>query len=129
MSQSKILIDIPSGSTIDESFLVNAGHPVVVCHGPDHEECPLLNQGECGMAESAHGIVFMLDLEKREHREILEQYRSMLKEDLPIGVVVKDREQANDHAGLLSGLRVWDKAPVAGDLDALVAEVEAADEG
>lgn len=129
MVQSNILIDIPEGSEINEQFLRNLGHPVVVCHGPAHDDCPLVITGHCPMAEEAHGIVFMLDLDRPHHQEILERYRTVLREDVPIGVVVKDRQQAYEHSDLLVGLRVWDHLPAAGDLDALAAEVEAADRG
>ncbi len=129
MVQSTILIDIPDGQEVDEQFLRDTGHPVVVCHGPTGDDCPIVTTGHCPLAEEAHGIVFMLDLERPHHRDILEQYRTVLREDLPIGVVVRDREQAYQYADLLVGLRVWDHLPAAGDLDALAAEVEAADMG
>ena len=127
MVESKILIDIPRGTEINQQFLEDCGHAVLVCHGPDHDDCPLVTEGSCRMAEEAHGIVFMLDPDRPHHLEILERYRTMLKEDVPIGVVVKSMEQAANHSDLLTGLRVWDHEPAAGDLDALVAEVEAAD--
>lgn len=129
MSGSNILFDAPDGVPIDRSFLESLGHPVTVCHGPGEHSCPILSGESCPMAEEAHGIVFMLDLDRSEHRAILEKYKGILREDLPIGVVVRDGPQAVEHADLLSGLRVWDHAPVAGDLDALVAETEAADRG
>jgi hypothetical protein len=45
---------------------------------------------------------------------------------VPIWVVASSR-QAQDYAQLLTGLKVLDHAPAAGDLDGLAAEVEAAD--
>jgi len=127
MSFSTILIDAPDGSSVDLGFLESLGHPVVVCHGPGEHACPIVETGHCTMAEQAHGIVFMLDLDRSEHREILGRYRELLREDLPIGVVVSDRGQASRYADLLEGLRVWDHTPAAGDLDALAAEVESED--
>ena len=127
MTLSKILIDVPEGTEINEQFLKDSGHPVVICHGPQSDDCPLVVRGECHMAEEAHGIVFMLDLERPHHRDILDRYRTILRDDLPIGVVVKDREQASKYAALLKGLRIWDHAPAAGDLDALAARVEASE--
>jgi hypothetical protein len=41
--------------------------------------------------------------------------------------VVTRPGQAAKHPDLLTGLKVWDHVPVAGDLDGLVAEVDAAD--
>lgn len=127
MPFSTILIDAPDGSSVDLGFLEHLGHPVLVCHGPEGSACPITETGHCTMAEQAHGIVFMLDLDRPQHREILSRYRQVLREDLPIGVVVSDPAQAAEHADLLAGFRVWDHAPAAGDLDALAAEVEAED--
>lgn len=127
MSGSSILFDAPDGTPIDRSFLESLGHPVVVCHGPGENSCPMLSGEACPLADEAHGIVFMLDLERSEHRAVLDRYKRVLRHDVPIAVVVRDRSQAGEHAGLLAGLRVWDHQPVAGDLDALIAETDAAD--
>ena len=127
MPFSTILIDAPDGSSVDLGFLESLGHPVLVCHGPEGSPCPLVETGHCTMAEQAHGIVFMLDLDREQHREILGRYRELLRPDLPIGVVVSDRDQAAKYADILEGFRVWDHTPAAGDLDALAAEVEAED--
>lgn len=125
MAFSTILIDAPDGTSVDLGFLENLGHPVLVCHGPEGAPCPMLDTGHCSMAEAAHGIVFMLDLERPQHREILKRYKTLLRPDLPIGVVVSDASQATKYADLLEGFRVWDHTPAPGDLDAIAAEVEA----
>lgn len=123
-----ILIDCPESIKLDARFLEDLGHRVNVCHGPEGSSCPILVGDHCDMAAEASGIVFVLDLDQPEHREILDKYRCVLRPDLPIGVVVKDRDQAEEHVDLLGGLRVWDHLPAAGDLDALAAEVEAIDD-
>jgi hypothetical protein len=128
-SGSYVLFDIPEGdSPVDSGFLVRLGHPVEVCHGPGGERvCPLVAGKGCPLAENAHGIVFELDLERPAHRAILRKYKDSLREDMPIRVVVRPGQEEK-HAALLKGVRVWTHTPVAGDLDALAAEVEAADD-
>lgn len=71
--------------------------------------------------------MFELDLDRPQHRAILARYKDSLRSDLPIRVVVQP-DQATKYAELLKGLKVLDHIPVAGDLDALAAEVEAADQ-
>jgi hypothetical protein len=119
-----ILIDIVDESGVD---VTASGHPVLVCHGPgDAHVCPMLEGSPCGLAEDAHGVVFALDLDKEHHRRILEAYKSRLREDVPIAVSIRP-DQAAKYPELLTGIRVWTHLPAAGDLDALAAEVEAAD--
>ncbi len=125
--RSYVLFDVPSGSEpVDSEFLVRLGHPIEVCHGAGEGACPLVEGKGCPLAENAHGIVFELDLARPEHREILEKYKSDLDPDTPIRVAVKPGQE-HEYAPLLHGIRVWTHEPVAGDLDALAAEVEAAD--
>jgi hypothetical protein len=126
-SESYILFDIPTGETpLDAKFLESLGHPVEVCHGPGDGVCPLVKGTGCPLAERAHGIVFELDLDLPKHRAILRKYKSFLPEDTPIRVAVKPGQEST-YAELLRGLKVWAHTPVAGDLDAIAAEVEAAD--
>lgn len=128
MVDSYVLFDIPNGnSPRDKHFLEQLGHRVMVCPGPASGTlCPILSGEGCELAANAHGIVFELDLERPQHRSIVRKYKSSLKSDLPIWVVVPSA-QAIEYADLLKGIRVLDHAPVAGDLDAFAAEVEAAD--
>ncbi len=128
MSEDYILFDIPEGEQpIDQEFLERLGHRVMVCHGPKTGQlCPLLSRVGCPLAEGAHGIVFELDLDRPQHRAILDRYKDSLRSDLPIRVVVRPG-QLTEYAELLEGLKVLDHVPVAGDLDALAAEVEASD--
>lgn len=122
-----ILFDIPEGTEpVDHEFLERLGHPVLVCHGPRPGKlCPILSGQGCPLAEGADGIVFELDLDRPQHRAILRRYKETLRDDVPIHVVVRDG-QDQIYPELLRGLKVWTHVPVAGDLDALAAEVEAA---
>lgn len=122
-----ILFDIPEGSEpVDREFLEQLGHPVLVCHGPQPGKlCPILSGQGCPLAEDADGIVFELDLDRPQHRAILRRYKESLRSDLPIHVVVRPGQEI-EHSELLHGLKVWTHVPVAGDLDALAAQVEAA---
>lgn len=124
--QSVILVDIAEAQEIDVGFLENLGHPVVVCHGPRDRTCPILSGEGCPKAENAHGIVFALDLDRPQHRAILERYKRLLREDVPIRVVATP-EQATRYASVLRGVQVWLHEPGTGDLDGFAAEVEAAD--
>jgi hypothetical protein len=128
MSEDYILFDVPPGEEVlDKEFLEQLGHRVMECNGPQPGFlCPILSGEGCPLAEAAHGIVFEFDLDRPQHRAILRKYKSSLREDMPIRVVVSP-DQAIKYASLLSGLRVWSHAPVAGDLDALAAEVEASE--
>jgi hypothetical protein len=128
MGDSYILFDIPGGGRpIDQDFLEGLGHRVMVCPGPEEGTiCPILSGEGCPLAESAHGIVFELDLDRPQHRDILRRYKESLREDVPIRVVVEPG-QAERYSDLVHGLKLVSHVPVAGDLDALAAEVDAAD--
>lgn len=124
---SVILADLPEGATFDVGFLEDLGHPVVVCHGPGPGRlCPILAGEACPKAEAAHGVVFALNLERPQHRKILERYKEVLSEGVPISVVT-DPEMAQRYHGLLRDVGVWTSSPGNADLDGLAAEVEAAD--
>lgn len=122
-----VLLDVMTGEgDFDRSILERLGHPVTECPGPGDELCPLLSGAGCPMFEAAHGIVFELDLDRPQHRDILQRYRALARPDLPIGVVVR-AGQRDRYADLLSQFQVWDHAPSVADLDGFAAEVEAAD--
>lgn len=126
--ESVILVDIPGGETTDVAFLENLGHTVIVCHGPKPQTlCPILSGAGCPLAESAHGVVFLLDLDRPQHRAILQKYKQVLRDDVPIRVRVTF-EQAEQYRDLLKGIQVWSDMPATGDLDGFSAEVEAADQ-
>lgn len=125
---SMILVDIPDGETTDTAFLEGLGHKVMICHGPEPQTlCPILSGAGCSLAESAHGIVFLLDLDRPQHRAILKKYKEMLRDDIPLRARVS-REQAIEYGDLLKGIQVWTDTPATGDLDGFAAEVEAADQ-
>lgn len=122
-----ILFDVPNGAEpIGERFLEQLGHHVEVCHGPAPKQlCPILKGDGCPLAAGATGIVFELDLDRPQHRAILAEYKESLRSDLPIRVAVRPGQETQ-YRELLRGLKVWSHVPVAGDLDGLAAEVEAA---
>jgi len=128
-AQGVVLLDVSpgTGEAFEKSFLERVGHPTLVCHGP-HEGtlCPLLAGEGCGEFEAAHGIVFELDLDRPQHRAIVEKYRKLGRDGMPIRVVASP-EQVEQHRELLAGFQVWTHAPTAADLDGFAAEVEAAD--
>jgi hypothetical protein len=121
-----ILFDIPEGTDpADRRFLEQLGHRVMVCPGPAPGAlCPILTGEGCELAEKADGIVFELDLDRPQHRAILTRYKDSLRSDVPIRVVVHPG-QVEKYPDVVQGLKVLTHAPVAGDLDALAAEVEA----
>lgn len=124
-----ILVDIGNDETgeFESSFLERLGHPVVTCHGPAQGTvCPLLAGDGCSKFDEAHGIVFELDLDRPQHRAIVERYRLLAGGDLPIKVLVA-ADQAERYRELLADLEVWTRQPTAADLDGFAAEVEAAD--
>jgi hypothetical protein len=124
-----VLLDISPGSegTFERAFLEKVGHPAVVCHGP-HEGvlCPRLSGAGCDKFDDAHGIVFELDLDRPQHRAIVDRYRQLGRDDLPIRVVTTP-EQAERYRDLLTDIEVWTHPPTAADLDGFAAQVEAAD--
>ena len=124
-----VLLDVSpgSGEEFEQSFLEKVGHPAMICHGPHEGElCPLLAGKGCAKFESAHGIVFELDLDVPQHRAILKRYEKLGSEDLPIRVVAT-AEQAERYRDALADVEVWTHEPTAADLDGFAAEVEAAD--
>ena len=124
-----VLLDVTPGEAgaFDASFLERTGHPVLVCHGPNVAQiCPLLGGGGCPKFEAAHGIVFELDLDRPQHRAIVDRYRRLGRDDLPIRVVVRPG-QADRYADLLSEVEVWTHEPTVADLDGFAAEVETVD--
>ena len=128
-SQGPILVDVGAGDSgeFEASFLEKVGHPVVLCHGPDEGSlCPLLAGQGCAKFDEAHGIVFELDLDRPQHRAIVEKYRALAGAELPIKVVVQ-AEQMERYVDLLVDLEVWTRRPTVADLDGFAAEVEAAD--
>jgi hypothetical protein len=123
-----ILLDVSPGDAeaFDVSFLERNGHPVLVCHGPGTKLCPLLGGEGCSKFDAAHGIVFQLDLDRPQHRDIVRRYRALTRPDLPIRVVVGPG-QAEHYRDLLSEVEVWTHEPSVAELDGFASSVEAAD--
>lgn len=121
-----ILIDIGEGASadFDQRFLERNGHAVVVCHGPDHGAlCPILTATGCQSVSDAHGIIFVLDLDRPQHRAILARYRDVVRPEVPIRAAVRPG-QREQYADLLDRVEVWEHEPTAADLDGFAAEVE-----
>jgi len=127
MDVEGLILDVtPADGQFDRDFLEKLGHPVLVCHGPEMGHlCPILKDG-CEMVNSAHGVVFQLDLERPQHRAILKRYQEVVADDIPIVAVVREGQKAQ-FGGLLTGVQVWESEPTASELDGFAAEVEAAD--
>ena len=123
-----VLLDVLAGQGgFDRSILERLGHPVVTCAGPEVTAlCPLLGGEGCPKFEQAHGIVFELDLDRPQHRAIVDRYRKLARDDVPIRVVVSPDQQRR-FADLLSAVQVWDHEPTVADLDGFAAQVEATD--
>ena len=64
--------------------------------------------------------------QERAFEAIVERYRDLAGEDLPIRVVCTP-DQAARFADLLAGVEVWEHDPTVADLDGFAAEVEAVD--
>ena len=124
-----ILIDVTPGvgEAFDRSFLERTGHEVVVCHGPEHGAvCPLLTGTACEKVDGAHGIVFALDLDRPQHRAVLQRYHEVTRPEIPIRAVVRPG-QRTQYAELLEPFEVWEHEPTVADLDGFAAGVEAVD--
>lgn len=123
-----VLLDVSGdAAAFDRSILERMEHEAVVCAGPPHGAlCPLLAGEGCDKFERAHGILFALDLDRAQHRAILEAYRALADKDLPIRVVARP-EQVERFAELLEPFEVLTHEPTVADLDGFAARVEAAD--
>ncbi len=123
-----ILLDVSAGGgEFDRDILERIGHPVKVCHGPDHGFlCPLLSGAGCEEFSAAHGVIFELDLDRKQHRAIVRRYRELARPEVPIRVVAT-AEQARRYAEDLVGVEVLTHESSVADLDGFAAEVEAAD--
>ena len=127
-NEGLILLDVASGSDeFDRDLLERLGHPVRVCHGPDHGTlCPLLSGAGCDAFAEAHGVMFELDLDRPQHRAILKRYRDLARPEVPIRAIVR-ADQADRYASILDGIEVISKQPTVAELDGFASEVEAAD--
>jgi hypothetical protein len=126
-----MILDVTPGDyeEFERHLLEGMGHHVEVCRGPDgqHGTCPVLEGEPCSKIDQAHGVVFKLDLERENHRQILERYKRILPDGAPIAVAVRPG-QDESHRELLDGVFVWNHQPTAADLDGFASLVEAADD-
>lgn len=108
----------------DQEFLGRMEIPMLRCTGPHGPgKCPILRGQPCGKIQKADGILFQLDLDREDHREILRLYIEML--DVPIRAVVSE-EQQQRYAELLKDVEVVTPPVGPSMLDAFAAEVESA---
>ena len=124
-----VLLDVGPGEDgeFDRSILERLGHPVTVCRGPDVGTlCPILGGSGCEHFDAAHGVVFALDLDRAQHREILRTYATSRREDLPVRVVCSVAQAAH-YEELLRDVEVWEHEPTVAELDGFASAVEAAD--
>jgi hypothetical protein len=124
-----ILIDAPDDDNraFDTDLFERWGHSVEVCAGPAADElCPLLGGRGCSKYDAAHGIIVKLDLDREQHRAIVERYRELGPYDLPIRILCTP-EQARFYSPWLMDFEVWDHEPTTADLEGFAAEVESVD--
>lgn len=127
-SRRGLVLDVTAlDATPDKDFLERLDHPVLVCHGPDWgHACPILKDG-CDMVDAAHGVIFQLDLDRPQHRTILERYQRVLDDEVPIVAVIKPGQE-EQYADLLKGVEVWVDRPTIAQLDGFAARIEAVDD-
>ncbi len=123
---SRILVDSPDSKAVfDKDILSRMGHGILACHGPDSNTmCPILEEGHCELVDDAHGVIFQLDLDEENHRDILKRYVEVLDPDIPLRVKVRPG-QDETYSSLLDGMEVWTSEPSVTDLDAFSSRVEA----
>lgn len=123
-----ILIDSPDETSLEEEakFYRDLGHPVEMCMGPESREdgCPLLTGRPCPLVENADGVIFQLNLDVPENRQVLAKYISYFDDlGVPVRVVVTE-EQKQRWAKLLNLVEVWTTPVTVDKLDGFSAEVE-----
>lgn len=120
-----VILDVnpdPDALDWEQDFLTRIETSVIGCCGPDHQGgCPLLEGDACAKIEAADGVLFQLDLDRAEHRQILARYVRIL--DVPIRVVVSPQQKVR-WANLLEHVEVFTPPVGPATLDAFAAEVE-----
>ena len=105
----KVLVENPDqgvGYSV-ERLLIGQGYDVAVCEGPDSRQarrCPLVATGECDLATNADVIVHSLNLDRRDHAEVLQALRER-HPDANIVVEIPEPSIAR-HQELLEGCSV-----------------------
>jgi hypothetical protein len=129
-SELGMILDVTPGEyeKFERRLIEGMGHRIEVCRGPDglHGTCPMLEGETCTLLGQARGVVFKLDLDREEHRQILSAYQRELPEDTPVAVALRPGQE-RAYADLLEGVYVWSHQPTAVDLDGFGSLVEAAD--
>ena len=106
----------------EQDFIGRLEDHISTCSGPHREgACPILNGKHCPLIHDADGILFQLDLDREDHREILALYQQEL--DVPIRVVCTP-EQRERWGPLLQGVEVMTRPVGPAALDAFAAEIE-----
>jgi hypothetical protein len=123
--RKSIILDVnpdPDALQWEEDWLERQDVDVVRCGGPHTPgDCPLLEGKACGKIVKADGILFQLNLERSDHRQILKTYSETL--DIPVRAVVSeaDRDRYRD---LLAEVEVVTPPMGPAALDAFASEVE-----
>lgn len=108
--QGIVLTVAAEGDDVSRARLEDMGHMVLSCRGPEQNGCcSLLETGECHLAAMADGILFELDLDVAENREILHLYRTEIGRTTPVRVLLKPG-QAERHRDLLADVDVSEGA-------------------
>lgn len=106
----------------EREFLERLEAHVVSCPGPsERAPCPLLHNRACPKVDAADGVLFQLDLDDADHRNILRAYVDRL--DVPIRVTVKPGQE-DRYRDLLGEVEVTTATPGPALLDGFEAEVE-----
>lgn len=123
--RTPLVLDVnpdPEALDWEQDFLGRLEIPVTKCCGPDTRDgCPLLGGEPCVKLEGADGVLFQLDLDRTDHRQLLAKYVRQL--DVPIRVVATP-EQKERWARLLRHVEVFVPPLGPAKLDAFAAEVE-----
>lgn len=122
-----VLVDCASDRSLQVDLLKRLGHPVETCSGPGHDTCPILKNEPCPMLEAANAVIFELDLDLEQHREILAKYREILGPDVPIRVVLQPGQEV-EYAELLRSVDVWTHEPSVAEVDGFSALIESDNE-
>jgi hypothetical protein len=119
-----LVVDADAESLESERRFLEAAleDKAVVCRGPRGErQCPLLIGHDCSLIHKANGILFELDLDRDDVRQILGRYVETL--DVPIRVVATP-DQVSRYSTLLDKVEVVNPPFGPAGLDAFAAEVE-----
>jgi DNA-binding NtrC family response regulator len=94
----RVVIENPRGGALaaQAAALEAAGYDVTTCEGPDTHPCPVLDGQPCEYLEDADVVVYDLDLDDPQHRDVLTSVRERYPR-LPV-VVEATTHTAREHA-------------------------------